>query len=81
MQALSCYQRALPIRDEMGDRVGEGVTRHNMAMLHRSKGQFAEAVEALRRVVELDQQVQHPNLESHRAMLRQVEQEWRERSA
>ena len=79
-QALSYCLRALPIQEEVGDRAGESVTRYNMAMIYRSQGQLAEAVEALRRVVELDQQAQHPDLESDRAMLDQVEQEWRERS-
>jgi len=77
-QALHYYQQALPLREEVGDRVGESVTRYNLAMIYRGQGQFAEAVAALRQVVALDQQVQHPDLESDQAMLRQVEQEWRE---
>jgi tetratricopeptide (TPR) repeat protein len=77
-QALSYYQRALTITEEVGDRWGENVTRYNMAMIYRSQGQFEEAVEALRQVVELDQQLQHPGLEADRAVLHQVEQEWRE---
>jgi tetratricopeptide (TPR) repeat protein len=77
-QALHYYQQALPIREEVGDRAGESVTRYNMAMIYREQGQLAEAVAALRQVVALDEQVQHPDLESDRAVLRQVEQEWRE---
>jgi tetratricopeptide (TPR) repeat protein len=77
-QALSYYQQARSIEEEVGDRAGESVTRYNLAMIYRSQGQFAEAVAALRQVVELDQQVQHPDLESDRAMLHQVEHEWRE---
>ena len=61
----------------MGDRAGESVTRYNLAMLYRAQGLLAEAVAALRQVVALDKQVQHPDLESDQAMLRQVEQEWR----
>jgi tetratricopeptide (TPR) repeat protein len=77
-QALTYYQKALPIAEEVGDRAGESVTWYNLAMIYRVQGQFAEAVAALRQVVALDQQVQHPDLESDQAMLHQVEQEWRE---
>jgi hypothetical protein len=62
----------------MGDRAGERVTRYNMAMIYRGQGQLAEAVEMLRQVVALDEQTQHPDLESDTVMLRQVEQEWHE---
>ena len=77
-QALHYFQQALPIREEVGDRAGESVTRYNLAMIYREQGQFAEAVAALRQVVALDKQMQHPDLESDQAVLRQVEQEWRE---
>ena len=70
-----CYERALPILEEVEDRSGESVTRYNMAMIYRSGGRLEEAVEELRRVVELDELVSHPDLESDRAMLAQVEQE------
>ena len=80
-QALRYFQQALPLRQEVGDRVGERATRYNMAMIYRSQGQLAEAVAALHRVVELAQQVQHPDLESDRAMLHQVEQEWRQKQS
>jgi tetratricopeptide (TPR) repeat protein len=77
-QALRYYHQALPITEEVGDRAGESVTRYNLAMIYRGQGLLAEAVAALHQVVALDQQVQHPDLESDQAMLRQVEQEWRE---
>ena len=76
-QALRYFHQALSIRVEVGDRAGERVTRYNMAMIYRVQGQLAEAVAALRQVVALDEQVQHPDLASNQAMLRQVEQEWR----
>ena len=77
-QALHYYHQALPITEEVGDRAGESVTRYNLAMIYRVQGQLAEAVAELRRVVALDEQVQHPDLESDQTVLRQVEQEWRE---
>ena len=74
-RALDYYERALPIAEEAGDRAGESVTRSNMAMIYRNQDQLAEALVELKKVVELDQLVQHPDLESHRAMLALVEEE------
>jgi tetratricopeptide (TPR) repeat protein len=74
-KALEYYQQALPISEEVGDWAGEGVTRYNLAMIYRAQGKLREAVEELKQVVELDQLVQSPNLESHRAVLAQVQEE------
>jgi tetratricopeptide (TPR) repeat protein len=73
--ALEYYGRALPIMEEVGDRYGESVTRYNVAMIYRAQGRLAEAVAELKRVVELDRLVQHPDLESHVATLARVEAE------
>jgi tetratricopeptide (TPR) repeat protein len=75
-QALTYFQQALPIREAVSDRPGERVTCYNMAMMYRAQGQLVQAMEALRQVVALDEQMQHRNLESDAAILRQVEQEW-----
>ena len=77
--SLASDQQALPIVEAVGNRAGERVTRYNMVMMYRRQGQLAEAVEALRQVVALDEQTQHPDLASDPAMLRQVEQEWHAR--
>jgi tetratricopeptide (TPR) repeat protein len=74
-KALEYYQQALPIREEVGDRAGESVTRYNLAMIYRAQGKLREAVEELKQVVELDQLVQSPDLESDRAVLAQVQEE------
>lgn len=75
-KALGYYELALPILLEMGgDSYVEKTTRYNMAMIYRAEGQLEEAVAQLRRVIELDKQVQHPDLASDTAMLRQVEAE------
>jgi tetratricopeptide (TPR) repeat protein len=74
-QALEYYQQALPIRVEVGDRAGESVTRYNLAMIYRAQGKLREAVEELKQVVELDELVQSPDLESDRAVLVQVQEE------
>ena len=72
---IGYYERALPIRQEVGDRVGESVTWYNLAMLYREQGRLPEAVAALRQVVALDEQVHSLDLEADRATLAQVEAE------
>ena len=74
-RALEFYQRALPIRREVGDRAGEAVTRYNLAMIHRGWGELDRAVTELEQVVELDRQVGHPDLASDTAMLERLRQE------
>jgi Tfp pilus assembly protein PilF len=60
---------------EVGNRAGESNTRHNLAMIYRAQGKLREAVEELKQVVELDELMQSPNLESDRAVLAQVQEE------
>src|SRR5262249_54605989 len=74
-QALAYYQQALPITREVGDRAGEAVTRYNIAMIHRANGSLDQAINELELVIDLDRQVDHPDLASDTAMLEQVRQE------
>ncbi|WP_231954469.1 tetratricopeptide repeat protein [Actinoplanes derwentensis] len=74
-RALDFYQQALPIRREVGDRAGEATTRYNIAMIHRAGGDLVLAVGELERVVDLDRQVEHPDLAGDTAMLEQVRHE------
>ena len=60
----------------MGDRYGEKTTRYNMAVIYRVQGELERAITQLREVVALDRQVQHPDLESDLALLKEVEAEW-----
>lgn len=60
---------------EVGDRVVEAVTRYKMAMVHRAGGDLVAAVAQLEQVVELDRQVEHPDLADNTAMLEQVRRE------
>ena len=73
--ALTFYNQALPLQREVGDRAGEAVTRYNIAMIHRGSGRLDDAVRELEVVVELDRQVEHPDLESDTAMLEQCRRE------
>lgn len=74
-QALDHYNRALLILEEIGDRAVECVTRYDLAIVYRTQGQLAKAVVELRRVVELDRLMQHPDLQSDMALLAEVEAE------
>ena len=74
-QALTFYNQALPLQREVGNRAGEAVTRYNIAMVHRALGQLDDAVRELEIVVELDRQVQHPDLETDTQMLQQCRRE------
>jgi tetratricopeptide (TPR) repeat protein len=74
-QALTYYQQALPIRREVGDRAGEATTRYNIAMIYRAERNLDRAIGELERVVDLDRQVDHPDLPSDIATLEQVRQE------
>ena len=74
-QALDYYNQALPIQRQVGDRAGEAVTRYNIAMIQRDLGNLAEAVAQLEQTVELDRQIQHPDLAADTQMLHQIRQE------
>ena len=76
-QALGYFTQALAILRQVGDRAGEAVTRYNIAMIQRARGNLVEAVAELEQVVELDRQVQHPDLESDTRMLQQIREELR----
>ncbi|MEO1646215.1 MAG: tetratricopeptide repeat protein, partial [Chloroflexota bacterium] len=72
--ALSYYEQALPIRREVGDKSGEAVTSYNIGMIHYEQGDLDEAIRYVGRCVELDEIVQHPDLESDRRTLEQLKQ-------
>jgi tetratricopeptide (TPR) repeat protein len=77
-EALALYEQALPIMRDVGDRAGEAVTCFNLAMLYRDTGEDEQAIEHLRRAVQLKKQVQHPDYAQDAATLREWEQALRE---
>ena len=74
-QALNYYQQAFTILRAIGDRAGEAVNRFNIAMIHRAKGELDQAIHELELVVDLDRQVDHPDLASDTAALEQLRHE------
>ena len=69
---MGYYEEALPLSRQVGDRFGESVTRFNIAMVFVDLGRLAEAEEQLEIVVQIDEAVRHPDLESDRRELAQV---------
>jgi tetratricopeptide (TPR) repeat protein len=68
-KALEYYEQALPLRRAVGDRSGEAVTCFNIAIRYEDLGDLDKAIEYANRCVELDEQVEHPDLASDRAYL------------
>ncbi|NUM45219.1 MAG: hypothetical protein HUU38_10990, partial [Anaerolineales bacterium] len=60
---------------EIENQYQESVTRFNIALVFHAQGRLSEAIEQMQQVVELDELVQHPDLESDTATLRQLEAE------
>ena len=72
-QALEYYGRALPILEEVGNRMGQAGIRQNIAMIYLEQRRLEEAARELRTIVELDELIRSPDLESHRGILEQLE--------
>ena len=71
-RALAFHEQALHIVLEAGHRAGEVVSRFNIAMIHRKRGDLDRAIHELEQVVELDRQIGHPDLEADIAVLERV---------
>jgi tetratricopeptide (TPR) repeat protein len=74
-QALDYLQRALALREAIGDRVGSATTLYNMAHVYRAQGRLAQAAAAMERVVALDRVLEHPNLAHDQEWLAQIREE------
>jgi hypothetical protein len=60
---------------EVGNRAGEAVKRYNIARIYWSLGDLDRAISELARTVELDRQVDHPDLHSDTTMLERLRAE------
>jgi tetratricopeptide (TPR) repeat protein len=74
-QALECLNRTLTIHAQLGDSAGESAARCNLAMLSLLQGHTDQAVSNMTRAVELDREINSPDLASHQALLRRFEAE------
>ncbi|MBI5666363.1 MAG: tetratricopeptide repeat protein, partial [Chloroflexi bacterium] len=74
-KALAYYEQALPLYRAVGDRGGEAATCFNIGMIYRDFGDLDRAIQYLERCVELDEQVEHPDLESDRRVLAQLKRQ------
>ncbi|MCL4256624.1 MAG: tetratricopeptide repeat protein, partial [Anaerolineae bacterium] len=52
-QALDYLLQAVPLRQLVGDRRGEGVTWHNIAKVHEQMGDVDKALEATQKAIEI----------------------------
>jgi len=74
-KALDYYEQALPLSRAVGDRGGEAVTCFNIGMVYRLLGELDKAIEYVARCVQLDEQIEHPDLASDRQMLDRLKHE------
>jgi tetratricopeptide (TPR) repeat protein len=74
-KALQCLDHTLTIHAQLGDSAGESAARCNLAMLCLLQGQTDQAVSNMTRAVELDREINSPDLASHEALLRRFEVE------
>ena len=75
--ALACYEQAHQIFVKNGNLIYEGVSLYNMAMLYRYKGDVDQAIEAMKRVVSIDEQLARPDLDADQAILDELYTEQR----
>ena len=70
-RALEFYEQALPLYRAVGDRSGEAVTCYNIGLIYYEFGDLDKAIEYVERCVKLDEEIEHPDLESDRRTLEQ----------
>lgn len=71
-RALEIYEESLILRKQVGDRQGERVACHNIGIVYQSIGNLEEAERFLTRTIELDEAIQHPDLEYDRIVLGKI---------
>ena len=71
-QALEYLEQALPLRRQVGDKGGEAATLHRIATVAIASGDLEQAAELLAAVIDLEESIDHPDLEAHREELAAV---------
>jgi len=74
-RALGYYEEALPLQRAVDDYSGAANTCFNIGMTYQSLGDLDKAIEFVGHCVELEKQVQHPNLEKDQHVLEQLERQ------
>jgi len=72
-KAVEYYKQSLFIRRELGDRAGEAVTCWNIGLTYYDMGDLAKAEEYITLAVEIEEQINHPDLENDRNYLEQLQ--------
>jgi tetratricopeptide (TPR) repeat protein len=79
-KAWQMYQESLVLKERLGDLYSISFTLYNMAQIEQRRGNHDTAVKMLERVVEIDKQLQLPDLKSDSEALeraRRLQREWR----
>ena len=54
---MQYYEQCLPIRQEVGDKIGEGTTLNNIATIYRSQGKYKKALEYYKQALVIAQEL------------------------
>ena len=76
--ALAGYRRALEYYRAEGGQAGEAALLFDMSRIYQAAADYRRAYELLGRVVELDRQLDSPDLKSHKIVLGAVRRKLRE---
>ena len=68
-EAVACYQRALSISRESGDRYHEAEALTHLGDTHQAAGELAQAREAWQQALAILDDLQHPDADQVRAKL------------
>jgi tetratricopeptide (TPR) repeat protein len=72
-QAITCYQHALDLYGNLGDRYNEAVTVTHLGDTHHTAGDIEAARDAWRRAMAILDQLDHPDAETVRAKLHDLD--------
>ena len=73
-KAVGCYEQALTISREFGDRDTEATTSWNLGLALEEQGELAQAAELMQVSVDYEQGISHPDAEKRAAYLDQLRQ-------
>jgi len=56
-KALECFEKSLKIYEEMGDKIGMGVTINNIGLIHNNQGDIPKALECYSRSLKIFEEI------------------------